>query len=102
RAGAAGLADRQARGVLPARRHRRVRVRSYVSHLRRHQPLRAMVGVAAGDGGIEATRAGDRDRRPPGVPELWPVELAGGGPPPSPPHPPAGGGRLAASPPLLR
>src|SRR5204863_534725 len=42
------------------------------------QSLRAVVGVAAGDGGVEAARAGDRDRRPPGVPELWPVELAGG------------------------
>src|SRR5438132_1486677 len=78
RAGAAGLADRQAGGVLPAHRHRRLRVRPHLSHLRRHQPLRTVVGVAAGDGGAEATRAGDRDRRPPGVPELWPVELAGG------------------------
>ena len=74
----AGLAHRGAGRIPPAHRDRRLRIRPHVPHVRGQQSLRAVVGLAAGDGGAAPARSRHRDRRSSGVSPVRPVELARG------------------------
>ncbi len=72
-----GLAHRRAGRLRAAHRHRRLFVRPHVSLVPGSKPLRAMARLAESRGRVAAPDARCRHRRPPGLPLVRPVELAG-------------------------